>query len=125
MARPGNDAGQRAEDQALAFLLGQGLTLLARNHRCRFGEIDLVMQDGEEVVFVEVRARRRANWGSAAASVTSGKQQRLLKTARHWLMCHGREVRCRFDLVSFDGCAPDASARYAPEWLRDILHESG
>jgi putative endonuclease len=62
--------GQAAESRAEAFLKTQGLTLVARNWRCRFGEIDLVMQDGSTLVFVEVRLRSRSDFGGAAASVT-------------------------------------------------------
>ena len=61
-----SDAGRTAEQLAAAFLERQGLTLLARNYRCRFGEIDLVMRDGDSVVFVEVRLRRSSAFGGAA-----------------------------------------------------------
>jgi putative endonuclease len=59
--------GQAAEDHALKYLEQHGLRLKARNHRCRWGEFDLVMEDGEAMVFIEVRGRD--DYGSAAASV--------------------------------------------------------
>ena len=64
-------AGQLGEDQALIYLQQQGLHLLERNFRCKAGEIDLVMQDGKVLVFVEVRLRSDSKFGGAAASVGS------------------------------------------------------
>ena len=64
------DAGDHSEDLALARLSAAGLKLLKRNHRCKGGEIDLVMLDGTTLVFVEVRFRRNRNFGGAAASAT-------------------------------------------------------
>lgn len=75
--------GRTAEDLALAFLRRRGLVLLARNHRCRGGEVDLVMRDGDAVVFVEVRARTRAE--DAAESITAEKRRRLALAARDFL----------------------------------------
>jgi len=60
------DTGRAAEDHALATLQNAGLRLLQRNFRCRFGEIDLIMRDGNVLVFVEVRHRSSARFGSAA-----------------------------------------------------------
>lgn len=102
-------AGADREDQALQRLISAGLTPLARNLACRHGEIDLVMRDGDTLVFVEVRARRHARFGGAAASVNRSKQARLLRTAafllpelsrRHW---SGACPLARFDVVAFDG----------------------
>ena len=104
--------GKLAEDRALAYLQQQGLSLVLRNYACRFGEIDLVMQERQVLVFVEVRSRRRPGFGGAAASVDKAKQQRLWRTAEHYLMCHGRPVQqgrpvqlpaCRFDVVAIEG----------------------
>ena len=101
----GNDtttaSGQRAENQAARFLEQRGLTVLARNYRCRGGEIDLVCRDGDTTVFVEVRLRTRQDFGGAAASITAAKQARLILAARHWLARHG-ETPCRFDAVLAD-----------------------
>jgi hypothetical protein len=65
----------QAEDLALAFLLEQGLRLRTRNYTCRLGEIDLVLEEGNTVVFVEVRQRRSQNFGGAAESITVRKRQ--------------------------------------------------
>jgi putative endonuclease len=93
--------GQAAEMLAAAYLQQKGLKLLESNYRCRFGEIDLIMRDGKEIVFVEVRLRSNPFFGGAAASITSSKQQKLARTAEHYLLQHG-SAPCRFDAVLLD-----------------------
>lgn len=94
--------GEQAECRAGGFLQLQGLKLLARNYRCRFGEIDLIMQDGETLVFVEVRLRSSNSFGGAATSIDRHKQQRLIRTAQHYLSQLPRTPPCRFDAVLMD-----------------------
>jgi len=86
MVAPRQQAGFDAEARAEAFLAGRGLVPVARNVRFRGGEIDLVMRDGEEWVFVEVRARADARFGGAAASVDGRKQRRLALAAQMFLL---------------------------------------
>ncbi len=105
--------GRQAEDRALAYLQRQGLHLIARNYRCRLGEIDLVMRDAGLLVFVEVRQRSCARYGGAAASVSSVKQQRLWRTAEHYLLRFIHPPPCRFDLVAIDGDSLN--------WIRHII----
>jgi len=97
-------AGDAAEDTALAWLQAQGLRLLARNYRTPGrggGEIDLIMRDTQgTVVFVEVRQRASADFGGAAASVSAQKQRRIVFAARHYLMRLAAPPPCRFDVVS-------------------------
>ncbi len=107
--------GAAAEQLAADYLQGRGLRLVARNFRVRGGEIDLVCRDGTTTVFVEVRLRHRKDFGGAAASITAGKQARLVLAARHWLQRHG-EAPCRFDCVLLDGLEPENI-----EWLRDAF----
>jgi putative endonuclease len=108
-------AGSAAEDLALTFLTGRGLVLVERNHRCRQGEIDLVMRDGDTLVFVEVRLRGAGAFASAAESVDAHKQRRIVAAARHFLA--GRaEMPCRFDCVLLDRI--DASGI---EWVRSAF----
>ncbi|WP_338846338.1 YraN family protein [Massilia sp. W12] len=111
-ARAGN-AGAQAEDAALRWLQQRGLRLLTRNYRCRRGEIDLVMQDGACVVFVEVRQRSSAWAGGAAASVDRAKQRRLQAAAAHWLQRQKRMPNCRFDLLALDG--------EQVQWIKNII----
>ena len=105
--------GKQAEDRALAYLQRQGLRLIVRNYRCRIGEIDLIMQDEGVLVFVEVRQRSSARYGGAAASVGPVKQQRLWRTAEHYLMRYPDQPACRFDLVAIDG--------ESLQWVQDML----
>ena len=94
-------SGNHAEARALAHLQQQRLTLLAQNYRCRHGEIDLIMQDGAHIVFVEVR--RRGNHSAAAGSIDEHKQRRLTAAAAHYLShSHTNPPVCRFDAVLID-----------------------
>lgn len=102
--------GDDAEARALAHLLGQGLTLVARNYRLAGGprqrgaEIDLICRERDgTLVFVEVRARRSAAHGGAAASIGHAKQQRIVRAAQHYLLRFDRLPPCRFDVVAIDG----------------------
>ena len=95
------NAGLEAEKLAATFLQSQGLKLVTQNYHCRFGEIDLIMQDASTLVFIEVRLRSNAKFGSAGASITPQKQQKLIATAQHYLQQHG-ERACRFDAILMD-----------------------
>jgi putative endonuclease len=106
--------GQQAEQAAAQILAASGLRLVTTNYRCRGGEIDLVMRDGECLVFVEVRLRTNARFGGALASVTPAKQQRLLTAARHYLARSAWPGPCRFDVVGFD-----AKGRH--DWVRNAI----
>ena len=94
--------GEAAEDAALAHLLAQGCTLLARNARYPFGEVDLVLRDGATVAFVEVRYRAGAAFGGAAASVDAAKRRKLARAAQAWLKANRAHAHspCRFDVVA-------------------------
>lgn len=92
--------GAEAEQIACAYLQNQGLTLVDRNFHSRRGEIDLIMQDKNRLVFIEVRARRNVYFGSAAESVTSPKQQRIIAAAQLYLQQHNINQPCRFDVVT-------------------------
>ena len=98
--------GDAWELTARRWLEGKGLRFVAANVRGRGGEIDLIMKDGQTIVFVEVRYRQSSRFGGAAASVTLAKQQKLLQTAHLWLARHNGSfdtVDCRFDVVAFTG----------------------
>lgn len=112
-------AGQQAEDQALDVLQRRGLRLVARNWRCRGGELDLVMLDGDTVVFVEVRFRSHAAWGGALESVDARKRGRLSAAAQQFLQAHPRwrEHSCRFDVVAM---SPGKSAA-AFNWIQNAF----
>jgi putative endonuclease len=76
-----------------------GLALVQQNYRCRYGEIDLIMQDGSTLVFVEVRLRSRGDFGGAAASIDFAKQAKLVRSAQHYLPALRKTPPCRFDAV--------------------------
>ncbi|NCA68537.1 MAG: YraN family protein [Sphingobacteriia bacterium] len=95
--------GTAKEQLAESFLCRQGLRLVARNHRCRMGEIDLIMRDGATLVFIEVRYRHSERFGTAAATVDHRKQRRLTAAANHYLLGHPTLLPCRFDVVAISG----------------------
>ena len=116
-------AGEAGEARALAHLLGQGLALVQRNYRvargphARGGEVDLIMRERDgTLVFVEVRARRSASFGGAAASVSATKQRSLILAAQHFLRTQRTIPPCRFDVVAIDG--------ERIEWLRGAFDAS-
>ncbi|MEO8629422.1 MAG: YraN family protein [Betaproteobacteria bacterium] len=108
--------GAQAEDRALQFLLSQGLRLKQRNYHCRMGEIDLILVDGNSLVFVEVRMRSSRAFGGAAESITARKQARIIAAARHYLARQTVTPACRFDAVLID-------ANDAMQWVKDAFGE--
>jgi putative endonuclease len=112
-----NRRGEAAEAMAAAFLERKGLNVVARNYRCRLGEIDLVAREGDTTVFVEVRQRASSAFGGAAASITAAKRARLLRAARHYLSRLKTMPACRFDALLIEGNPPRI------EWIRDAFGE--
>lgn len=106
---PRQTAGREAEAYALRYLQEHGLQLIAQNWLCKRGELDLVMLDGDTVVFVEVRYRRHAAWGGALESVDLRKQQKLVLAAQLFLQNETRwaDAACRFDVIAIEG-SPDS-----------------
>ena len=95
--------GEKAEEYAYQYLKSEGLVLLERNYRSRFGEIDLIMQDGAVLAFIEVRYRKNTNYGGAASSVGYQKQQRIRRTAASYLQKKGNNCPARFDVIAMHG----------------------
>lgn len=108
--------GADAEQAAEAFLRARGLRCITRNFRCRMGEIDLVMQDGDTLVFVEVRQRKSNAYGGAAESIDAAKRRRLVAAAHFYLSRSPALPPCRFDAVLITGTAK-------PDWIRDAFGE--
>ena len=111
-----NWSGARAEDLCAQLLQGAGLRLLARNWRCRHGEIDLIAEEDGTLVFAEVRMRTGSAFGGAGESVTAAKRDRLLAAARLYLSGR-REAPARFDVFLVDGSAGRV------EWIRNAFGE--
>jgi len=109
--------GREAETRAWQYLQTRGLRLLQRNYRSRRGEIDLVLQDQDSLVFVEVRYRREARFGSGAESVDRHKQSRLIACAQHYMQTNPGLAKqpCRFDVVSVSGSGEPV------EWIRNAF----
>ncbi|HTN29189.1 MAG TPA: YraN family protein [Burkholderiales bacterium] len=96
-----NEAGMRAEELAAELFQRAGLRILARNWRCRHGEIDLIAEEGRTLVFAEVRYRASARFGGAAESITDAKRTRIVAAAGLYLA--GRpQADCRFDVLLLD-----------------------
>ena len=108
--------GAQAEQHAAQYLQRQGLQLLQQNYRCRYGEIDLILQDGNTLVFAEVRLRSRSDFGGAAASINASKQIKLIRTAQHYLATLAHIPPCRFDAVLLQ-TTDDSNI----EWLRNAF----
>ena len=96
--------GSEHEEQAAAFLRGQGMEILFRNFRCRIGEIDLVAKDEDTLVFVEVKYRFSDRYGWGEAHVDKKKQATIFRVAEVFLnrYCQDRLPPCRFDVVAID-----------------------
>ena len=93
--------GKWGEGVAARFLQEKGYVLVATNYRCRWGEVDIVAQEGEELVFVEVRTRRGVEFGTPEESVTVAKARKLVATAQEFLQEHGQNhASWRIDLIA-------------------------
>lgn len=112
------DKGTQVERDVCRYLEKQGLKLIRRNYHSRGGEIDLIMQHQDVLVFVEVRYRKSASYGSAIESVNYSKQQRLIHAATQYLQQHPpKQESCRFDVV---GVSP-SSQGYDINWIQNAF----
>jgi len=111
--------GSAVETSARQYLTTAGLELISTNFTCRMGEIDLIMLDSSILVFIEVRFRADAKFGGAKRSVTQVKQQRLIKTAKLFLLRNQqfREYCCRFDVIAARGEL--GNIRF--DWIKDAF----
>ena len=112
-------SGTEAENYAWHWLIKQGLKPVKRNYLCKMGEIDLILLDSNVLVFTEVRLRKSRFYGGAANSVNYHKQQKIIKTAQHFLMTHSafQQYDCRFDVIAFE----IASESNEPVWYKDAF----
>lgn len=117
LLQPSNSQGVISEKQALVYLRSQGLSLICQNYYCRFGEVDLIMQDQDTLVFIEVRYRKNNDFGGALASITYSKQRKIIKTAKHYLAQLEYQPYCRFDAIAIDGKST------TPEWIQNAFQE--
>jgi putative endonuclease len=95
--------GRLGEDAASVYLEKKGYEILARNFRCREGEIDLIAKDQEWLVFVEVKSRTSIKYGYGREAVTPRKQAKIIDVAQHYLLqLNNYEIPCRFDVIEVD-----------------------
>lgn len=109
--------GEAIERLAARWLTARGLAHEASNQHAKGGEIDLVMRDGEVLVFVEVRHRADRRHGHPLETVTVAKQRRLIRAARFYLQRNGLSCPCRFDVLAVTGTPPDLEI----EWVADAF----
>ncbi len=115
--------GMLFERRAENFLRRQGLRLLQRNFHCRFGEIDLIMEDSETLCFIEVKYRRSQAFGGAAFSLPRGKQRRIVAAAALYLQNRGGAAPpVRFDALLIQQ-QPDGSETF--DWIRSAFGADG
>jgi putative endonuclease len=109
----GPHRGEPGEELACAHLRSIGIKVLARNYRCRAGEIDVVADDRGTLVFVEVKERRGDSHGLAVEAVTAEKRRRLVRAARVYASMHGlSESPIRFDVLAIDWSAEGPRVRH-------------
>ncbi|MBL4607723.1 MAG: YraN family protein [Pseudomonadales bacterium] len=123
---PSQKTGQHFEKFAEKYLKNNGLKLVARNYNCRFGEIDLIMLDAKTLVFIEVRYRNNPQFGTALDSITPAKQQKVIKSAQHYLQTNNwaNKLFCRFDalgIIGGDTQQKDRNLSYQVEWVKDAF----
>ena len=113
--------GDKYEKRAATLLREQGLLLLERNFSAKTGEIDIIAQQGEQLIFVEVRARSNRYFESAAGSVNWRKQERIRRTAQLFLQLHPHRANmpCRFDVIAFE--PPGSKSGRQIRWIRSAF----
>jgi putative endonuclease len=116
------ESGKWHEAVAKKYLEQQGLKLIEKNFHAYRGELDLIMQDKQTLVFVEVRFRKNSNYGSPAESVTARKQQHMTMAAQRFLLLNPKmaETACRFDVVAITGSA-NSENKPKIDWIKNAF----
>ena len=119
MKKTSRELGNQAELFAAELLIKQGLILLEQNVNFRVGELDLIMKDKGSLVFVEVKRRKKDNFGGALEAITATKQKRLTKAALAYLQRNKLmdKIPCRFDLVA----VTDSNGQLSGQWIKNIF----
>ena len=114
------DTGNYFEKQACLYLKQQGLVFEDRNINYRCGEIDLLMRDKEQLVFIEVRFRHSNQFGGSVASVDKAKQGKLIKAAQLYLQQNykSQQPSCRFDVIAFQG----SEDTFETQWIKNAFY---
>ena len=116
--------GKKAEDMACNHLLEKGLKLVEKNYNTKLGEIDLIMEDEEEIVFVEVKARKSINFGQASEFVDISKQKKIIRTTKLFLQGNPRfnNHMTRFDVFEINFTE---SKKPELNWIKDAFQIKG
>ena len=116
--------GRKGEAAARAYLVRQGVRILAANYSCAAGEIDLIGKDREAILFIEVKTRRSAVFGPPQLAVHHRKQRQIARAAQ-WFLSERRmpDVACRFDVVAVTYANDGATPRIL--WVRDAFPAEG
>lgn len=115
-----HDIGKKAEQFATTYLCERGLTLQTSNYRGPQGEIDLIMLDKNQLVFIEVRYRKNNHYGSAADTISTTKQRKIAKTARYYLATRGKydKIPCRFDVIAIS----HLNKQLQVDWIKNAFY---
>ena len=111
--------GEATEATALQFLLRHGLSLITKNYRCQYGQIDLIMRDGNTLVFIDVRNRQYVQFGGSASSITAKKQKKIMNTALHFLQHHQTDAASRFDVIAMS--PSETKIPYTIDWIQNAF----
>lgn len=113
-------SGKTAESIAEQYLRSKGLKLVEKNFTAKSGEIDLIMRDGNQLVFTEVRYRQNTRFGLPEETVILNKQRKIVKTAQQYLIQKRiyDECECRFDIVAIHGTIP----QHKINWIKDAFY---
>ncbi|MCW8930022.1 MAG: YraN family protein [Gammaproteobacteria bacterium] len=116
-----NKKGQKAETIALNYLQEKGLTELQRNFSSKYGEIDLIMQDNEFLVFIEVRYRKQIHFGHPLETINYTKQKKILKTIQYFLMKHPKysQLPCRIDAIAINSQTKTGQEQI--DWIKNAI----
>lgn len=114
-------SGDWGEAQTAEYLRRRGFRIVTAKFRCRYGEIDLIAREGDTLCFVEVKLRKRTDFGLPREYVTASKQRRLRATASWYLSTHDPDARCRFDVAEVYPDENDPAAPPRIEYLKDAF----
>lgn len=114
--------GKSGEDRVAAFLRKRGWSVIKRNYQCRYGEIDIIAENAEYIIFVEVKTRKKNSLTSPAQSVTRAKQQRIMLTAQDYLSKTLCDKQPRFDVAEVTVAdTPDSGKKYHLNYIENAF----
>ena len=116
-----NELGAWGEDKAVRFLVQRGCKILARNYRSRYGEIDIIAEDGQEIAFVEVRLRSSTAHGRPEETVDYRKQRKLRLTAEYFLMKNPTGLQPRFDVIALYAVNGEATVPLPVRYIKNAF----